>query len=268
MTPKKTTHKVFAVAGLYFKEIIRNWQSVFWMLMFPTMITVIISLVFNQSIPHTTLHQFDYAFPGMAIYASGMIITNAAITFANEKKNGLLERFDTMPIGRKNIFLGGLLADTAFVIIAAVLIFVIGYVFIGVYYKDLASLFLGFAIAVTFGIQFAGLGILFAAFSKGPEAASGAATIISMMMIFLSGCFFPFESDVVYFMPPYWAKQIFLQISVFGDSLTDPMYSSSLIGDTATKLPIPLWGGLLIFIAMTVVFLVIGIIAFQKKTSF
>ncbi|MFX0178180.1 MAG: hypothetical protein ACFE85_18325, partial [Candidatus Hodarchaeota archaeon] len=77
-------------------------------------------------------------------------------------------------------------------------------------------------------------------------------------------------SPIVFFTPPFWAKQVFLQITVIGDGLLDPLYSSSLFGPTGTAQPltITLLGGLLIEIAFAVGFIVIGIIIFQKKTKF
>jgi ABC-type transport system involved in multi-copper enzyme maturation permease subunit len=78
----------------------------------------------------------------------------------------------------------------------------------------------------------------------------------------------PFDSPIVYFTPPFWAKQVFLQIVVMGHGLGENLYSSSLIGSSAEVIPISLLGGLLIVIAYTIVFIIIGIIIFQKKTKF
>ena len=78
----------------------------------------------------------------------------------------------------------------------------------------------------------------------------------------------PFESPIVYFTPPYWAKQIYLQLTVMGDGFNDSLYSSSLIGVGAETIPISLLGGLLIIVAYTIIFIILGILIFQKKTKF
>ncbi len=262
----KAPNRAMVFAGMGLKEKIRNPQALFYTIGFPIMFTVIFYFVFStMEIAGTDLNAFDYGFPGMIVYATGLLCNSAAIFFANGKKNGMLERLDTMPVGRKNIFIGGLLAETWFVIIQILIMFVLGYGVMSVYYKDFNMMLVGFVIAVVFGIQSAGLGILLASFAKSPEAANGFAMMYFMPAIFASGALVPFESSIVYFFPPYWAKQIFLQITVSGDSLGDPMFSSSL--STATEIGIPLWGGLLILIALTVGFLVLGIAIFQKKTS-
>ncbi len=266
VTPR-ATNKAIVVALMNFKEKIRNRQSLFYMLAFPIMFSVIFYFVFKGTRIGPDLNAFDFGFPGMVVYASGLMIVSSSIFFAARKSNGMLERLDTMPIGRKNVFIGAVLADTLFVIIQTAIMFGLGYGLMQVYFKDVGLMLVGFVIAITFGIQSAGLGILLASFAKTPEAANGFSMMYFMPVIFASGALVPFEGPIVYFMPPYWAKQVFLQITVFGNSLTDPMYSSSLIGSTATQLAIPLWGGLLILVAMTVAFLIMGIVVFQKKTA-
>ncbi|MFX0011794.1 MAG: hypothetical protein ACFE9R_15880, partial [Candidatus Hermodarchaeota archaeon] len=64
------------------------------------------------------------------------------------------------------------------------------------------------------------------------------------------------------------AKQIYLQLTVLGNNLNENLYSSTLIGSGAEIIPIPIWGGLLIVLAYTVAFILLGIIVFQKKTKF
>ena len=78
----------------------------------------------------------------------------------------------------------------------------------------------------------------------------------------------PFESPIVYFTPPFWAKQIFLQLTVLGHGLSDNLYSSSLIGSSAEVIPINILGGLLIVVAFSIGFTLLGILIFQKKTKF
>jgi len=78
----------------------------------------------------------------------------------------------------------------------------------------------------------------------------------------------PFESPIVFFTPPFWAKQLFLQLTVLGDGFGDLLYSGSLIGVSSEIIPITLGIGLLIVFGYTIVFIILGIIVFQKKTKF
>ena len=212
--------------------------------------------------------EFQYGFPGMIIYTTAAGTTSAAISFAIDKTSGMLERLDTMPTGRKNLFLGALLSETFMISLQIIIMFILGYGILQVPFKGFFELFIGFFIAVLFGISSVGIGIIISGMAKTPEIANAIALFYYMPILFLSGSLWPFESIIVFFTPPYWAKQIFLQITVLGDGLLDNLYNSSLIGVTAEHIPITLLGGLLIVVAFTIAFILLGILIFQKKTKF
>jgi ABC-2 type transport system permease protein len=268
-TKIKSENKAWVLAMIQLKRKLRNWQNIFYSIGFPLLFIFIFYFIYGMyPIPHTPYTIYDFGYPGMIVYATGGLIFGSSIFFANDKKTGMLDRMDTLPMERKNLFLGYLIADSLYGSIQICILFVIGYGFMDVYFANPISLFIGFNIALLFGLQSIGLGIIIASIAKSGESANGLSMMYYMPVIFASGSLIPFESPIVYFMPPYWAKQIYLQLTVMNHSLVDPMYSSSLIGSTATTIGIPLWGGLLFFIGSTVILLVLGIVLFQKKTQF
>ncbi|MFX1567107.1 MAG: ABC transporter permease [Promethearchaeota archaeon] len=250
------------------KDKLRHWQYLFFSLLLPIMFTIMFYYMFGTEEDLTGRSYFDYGFPGMIIYAIGIGTMNAAIMFANEKKSGMLNRLDTMPTGRKNIFLGALISESLFLMLQIIIMFIFGYIILGLYFEGPLELLFGFLIAVLFGISAVGLGIMIASVSKNVEVANAFSLLVFMVLLFLSGSLMPFESPIVYFMPPFWAKQIFLQLTVLGHELNDSLYSSSLIGVSAEALPITLLGGILIVAAFTIGFTLLGILIFQKKTKF
>ncbi len=151
--------------------------------------------------------------------------------------------------------------------IQIIILFIFGYVILGAYFESINALFIGFLITVLFGISSVGLGIIIASFSKTPEIANGFSLTIFLVLIFISGSLIPFESIIVYFTPPFWAKQVYLQVTLLGHEFNDKLYSSSLIGYSAKTISIPLWGGILIVLSFTLTFIILGIIIFQKKTN-
>ncbi len=259
--------KALTLGIINLKRKIRNRQNIFYTIGFPVMFTVMFYFIFGtQEIPSTQWTIYDFALPGLIIYAAGALTVSSAIYFANEKSKGMLERLDTMPIGRKNTFLGFIIAESLFGVISIAVMFLIGYVFMQLYFVNLAALFLGLLVAILFGIQSVGIGIILAAFARTPESANGIAMVYYIPVIFASGSIVPFDSPIVYVLPPFWAKQVYLQLTVLGDSLTDMMVSGSSY--PAQVIGIPLWGGLLVVIGLTVVLLALGILFFQKKTTF
>jgi ABC-type transport system involved in multi-copper enzyme maturation permease subunit len=260
--------KAIQIAIKNLKDKLRHWQYLFFALLFPIMFTIMIYFIFGQETDPSGRSYFDYGFPGMVIYAIGIGTMNAAINFAGERTSGMLTRLDTMPTGRKNIFLGSLISESLFLTLQIIIMFIIGYGILGLYFKGPLELLFGFLVALLFGISSVGMGIMIASVSKNVQVANAMALTIFMVLIFLSGSLVPFESPLVYFIPPYWAKQLFLQITVMGNGLGDYLYSSSLIGAGAEPIPITLLGGLLIVFAFTIAFILLGILVFQKKTKF
>ena len=265
---KLLDNKAIQIAIKNFKDKIRHWQYLFFSLGLPIMFTIIFYFMLGTEELPSGKTAFDYSFPGMIMYATGIGIMNAAIMFAGEKGSGMLSRLDTMPTGRKNMFLGALISESILLSLQIIIMFVIGYAILGLYFESPLALFFGFLVAVLFGISSVGLGIIIASMSKTVDIANAFSLMFFMLLIFLSGSLMPFDSPIVYFTPPFWAKQVFLQIVVMGHGLGESMYSSSLIGYSAEIIPISLLGGLLIVVAYTIVFIIIGIIVFQKKTKF
>jgi len=263
-----TTNKAILISVKNLKDKLRHWQYLFFSLLFPIMFTIMFYFIFGHEEDPTGRTYFDYGFPGMIIYAIGLGTMNAAIMFAGEKNSGMLTRLDTMPTGRRNLFLGALISESLFLMFQIIIMFIIGYVFLGLYYQGPLELIFGFLIAVLFGISSVGVGIMIASISKNVQVATAFSLLVFMIFIFLSGSLMPFESPIVYFMPPYWAKQIYLQLTVLGHGLNDNLYSSSLIGTGAETIPITILGGLLIIFIYTIIFILLGILIFQKKTKF
>jgi len=261
-------NRAIQIAIKNLKDKLRHWQYLFFSLLLPIMFTIMFYFMLGTEKDPTGRSNFDYGFPGMIIYAIGIGTMNAAIMFANDKKSGMLTRLDTMPTGRKNIFLGALISESLFLMLQIAIMFVFGYVILGLYFEGPLELFFGFLIAVLFGISAVGLGIMIASISKTVEVANAFSLLVFMLLIFLSGSLMPFESPIVYFTPPFWAKQIFLQLTVLGHGLNDSLYSSSLIGVSAEALPITILGGILIVVAFSIGFTLLGIFIFQKKTKF
>lgn len=254
-------NKAIQIANKNIKDKLRHWQYMVFSLGFAVMFTLMFYFFLGRE-------EFQYGFPGMIIYTTAAGTTSAAISFAIDKTSGMLERLDTMPTGRKNLFLGALLSETFMISLQILIMFILGYAVLQVPYKGILELIIGFFIAVLFGISSVGIGIIISGIAKTPEIANAIALFYYMPILFLSGSLWPFESPIVFFTPPFWAKQIFLQITVVGDGLLDPLYNGSLIGTTSQPTPIPIWGGLLIVVAFTLVFIAIGIMIFQKKTKF
>ena len=260
--------KAWYIAKKNVKEKLKNLGSMFWTIAFPIMMLIVYKLAFSGddgSYMINGLTTFDVEFPGIVVYTIGMSTVTSAVMFAMSKKDGTLERIDSMPVSRGNVFLGAVISETIFMNLQLVLIFAFGYGVLGAHF-ELAMMPLGYLIAVIYGIAAIGLGLIIASFLKSPEGANGFAMLAHMCLMFISGSFFPLDNGGVFFTPQYWVKQVYLQLTVVGDSFSDKLYSGTIITPTSTATLIPIWGGLLMILAFTALFIILGVKIFQKKT--
>ncbi|OLS12113.1 MAG: daunorubicin resistance ABC transporter inner membrane subunit B [Promethearchaeota archaeon CR_4] len=260
--------KALHIAKKNVKEKLKNFGQMFWTIAFPIMMLIVYKLAFKDddgSYIINGLTVFSMEFPGIVVYTIGISTMTSAVMFAMSKKDGTLQFIDTMPVSRGNVFLGAVLSETIFMNIQLVIVFVFGYA-LGAHF-ELAMLPLGYGIAMIFGVGAIGLGLIIASLLKSPEAANAFGMLTHMIFMFVSGSFFPMDHAGVFFTPHYWVKQVFLQLTVVGDSFSDLLYSCSIITPLSETTIFPIWVGLIIILAFTTAFIALGIKIFQRKTS-
>jgi len=209
---------------------------------------------------------FDYAIAGMFIYAASFGTINAATSLTREKETGTLLRLDTTPVGRSKIFIGTLLSEAFFLFIQLIIMFLLGYVALGLrwYNNNFSLLIIGFLIMLFFGLSTLGIGIIISAFAKTSDSALGLAMMYAMPTVFLSGALIPFNNPIIYCFPPFYAYMLYQQIVLLGDNF----WTATLRFYDMSPDPngIPLWSAFLILLSFLIVTLVLGIKFFQRKT--
>ncbi|MFX0028137.1 MAG: ABC transporter permease [Candidatus Hermodarchaeota archaeon] len=260
--------KAWYIAKKNVKEKLKNLGSMFWTVAFPIMMLLVYKLAFSgeETVMINGLDVFDVEFPGIVVYTIGMASVTSAVMFSMSKVDGTLERIDSMPVSRGNVFLGAVISETIFMNLQIILLFIFGYGLLGAHI-ELAMLPLGYLIAMIYGIGAIGLGLIIASFLNTPEGANGIAMLSHMALMFVSGSFFPLDNAGVFFTPQYWVKQVYLQLTVIGDFFTELLYSGNIILPTSEASIFPIWSGLLIILACTSTFIYLGVKIFQRKTS-
>ena len=263
--------KISAIAMKNLKIKFRNWQSYLFAIGFPIFFTIIFYLVFGlDPIPGTDYRIYDLGIAGMMVYAAVFGIANAATALSQEKDTKTLLRLDTTPIGRSKIFLGTLISEFMFLVIQLLIMFTLAYgIFRLVWFEfNFGLLVFGFFLMILFGISMVGIGIIISAYAKTADSAVGISMMILLPISFLSGALMPLDFGIVYFMPPFYPFQIYKQVVVLGDNFwLDPFKVNSLdLFNAESFFGLPIWGAFLIMVAYTIIFLVIGIYLFQKKT--
>jgi ABC-type transport system involved in multi-copper enzyme maturation permease subunit len=261
--------KIMAIVRKNLKIKLRDYQTYIYSFGFPLMFTFLFYFLFGTEDIGGGYTIFDIAISGMLIYAASFGTINAAGSLTEEKHNGTLMRLDTTSTKRSTVFLATVLSESVFLTIQIIVMFIVGYVVLGLHWFNDNPLLLivGFFIILIYGVSTLGIGIIISAYAKTAEASVGLSLMYVMPITFLSGAFYPFASNIQYFLPPFWANAIYRQVVVLGYDF----FSGFIQIPNANPLVleytvIPIWGGFLIIIGILIISILIGIYLFQKKT--
>jgi oleandomycin transport system permease protein len=93
----------------------------------PALFMVLFLYLFGRPVAGSTAEYLQYLFPGILVMGAGlagMISTGSAINF--DLKNGVTDRFRSLPISRMAPLLGSVMADVVRYLIAAGILFAVG----------------------------------------------------------------------------------------------------------------------------------------------
>jgi ABC-type transport system involved in multi-copper enzyme maturation permease subunit len=247
-----------------------NPQTYIYTFGFPLMLTFMFYYIFgtNEMVPGWRV--YDVVISGMIVFAASFSTVNAAVSLTLEKEKGTLKRLDTTSVSRTSLFLATLITESIFLCIQIALMMLISYTILGLRWDaaDPFAMVAGFGFAFIFGLSSLGIGIVISAYAKTIANANGLAMMYVMPLIYLSGAMAPFESPIQYFIPAFWASQLFKQVVIMGhDFWTGFVQISSKDPFVNQFLPIPLWCGFLILVGIVIAMIALGIVLFQKKTA-
>lgn len=168
------------------------------------------------------------------------------------RRKGLLKRLRMTPVRMGLLGLSGMLVRFILGVIQILILTAIGAGFFGVnLHIDAATLIVAFFVGA---IAFNALGYLFSSFSKTMEAYMGYANIVSFLMMFLSGIFFPTSGF------PDWLKSIsdVLPLTYFVEGMRDGMAYGSGIASS------DYWLGIAVMVGWGAVAFAIGALVYRK----
>ena len=196
----------------------------------------------------------DFLLTGMialSIAQGGMF---GMVDLVEMRRKGVIKRIRMTPANMGIFGLSDMVMRLIFSVVQIILLSLIGvWIFGANLYINFASLFLVFMIGA---LSFNALGYFISAFSKTTEAYMGIANILSFLMMFLSGIFFPIETM------PEWLQPVsnFLPLTYFAEGLRDSMvYETGIMSSE-------LWFGFGIMIIWGVITFAIGSWFYKRKS--
>lgn len=194
---------ITALIKMELKKLIRQPSILFLNLLFPAVLTIVFIFVFSD--PEMGM-DLSSVVPGLIVYAVIFLIMTIAQSFSMERQEGLLKRLSTTPMTSAE-FMGSqiisqLIVAIFQVAIVVILSFVLGFRPI----SGIEGLAIAFVVTAVFSLSSVGLGLITAAISKTPEAATGISFLFILPQMFF-GTFIPITEttrQIAVFMPSYY----------------------------------------------------------------
>jgi ABC-2 type transport system permease protein len=164
-------------------------------------------------------------------------LSGSATSVFEEKKAGLYHRLLAGPVTRSQILIGKFCWGVLIGLVQLVTLFLAGQLMFGIdiigHLPNLMIMSLAAAAACT------AFGMLLAAVSPTPQAASGLATFLILMMSAIGGAWFPisfmpeFIQTIAQFTIVYWAMEGFIQVLWSGHTLSQLLPTLGILTGTA-----------------------------------
>jgi ABC transporter DrrB family efflux protein len=160
----------------------------------PVMFVLLFRYVFGGAIKVPNGSYVDYLLPGIIVQIASFTCFGTAIGLADDLKNGLVERFRSLPMSRSAVLLGRLGADTVHGTFSVLLMIAVGYAVGFRIHTNFLLAVLLVIVAVAFGVAICTIAAFIGLSIRDPETVQSAGLIWLFPLTFASAAFVPVAS--------------------------------------------------------------------------
>lgn len=175
-------------------HIVRSFDQIMSLIMFPVMFMLLNRYVLGGAIDTGDVSYSNYLFPGILVQTLAFGANYTTINLAVDLKEGIIDRFRSLPMNNAAVVIGHIISDLFRNIISGVIIVLIGFV-IG-FRPDATPLdwLLVFGLAIVFTLAVSWLSAIMGLMVKSLEAAQWMGFIVIFPLTFISSAFVPPET--------------------------------------------------------------------------
>jgi ABC-2 type transport system permease protein/oleandomycin transport system permease protein len=164
----------------------------------PIIFVLLFAYVFGGAIHIPGVSYIDFLLPGILVQTATFSGLNTGIALAEDLRNGLMDRFWSLPMSRPAVIAGRVAADTVLSSLAVVVMIGVGTVIGFRFHAGPAEALAAIGIAILTGTAFGTLGALLAVIFRTPEGVQGIGFALIFPIVFASSVFVPVASMPVW----------------------------------------------------------------------
>jgi ABC transporter DrrB family efflux protein len=157
----------------------------------PIMFTLLFAFVFGNVIPIPGGSYREYLLGGVLVQSLAFGIMGPAVSIATDLREGVVDRFRTLPMARSAYLGGHVLAELGALAIAVTVLSLSGLVIGWRIHADLPSAIGGYALILLFAFTMLWVGTLLGISVRSPDAAQGVLFMTVFPLTFLATTFVP-----------------------------------------------------------------------------
>lgn len=176
------------------RHIIRSLDQVMSLIMFPIMFMLLNRYVLGGAIDTGNVSYANYLFAGILVQTLAFGANYTTINIAVDMKEGIVDRFRSLPMASSALIVGHIISDLVRNIISAVIIIAVGFL---VGFRPNASAedwLLVVGLALLFSLAISWLSAILGLLVKSLEAAQWMGFVVIFPLTFISSAFVPTET--------------------------------------------------------------------------
>ncbi len=186
---------VYLIAERNLRKSIRTPQFlVVEILVQPIIFVLLFAFVFGGAIHIPGATYIDFLLPGILVQTATFAGINTGLALAEDLRNGLMDRFWSLPMSRFAVIAGRIAADTVHSAAAVIVMVGVGTLIGFRFHGGYAEAALAITIAVLAGTTFGTVGALLAVIFRTPEGVQGVGFALIFPVVFASSVFVPVAS--------------------------------------------------------------------------
>jgi ABC-2 type transport system permease protein/oleandomycin transport system permease protein len=221
----------------------------------PIMFVILFRFVFGGAIPIQGTTYVNYLMAGIFVQTIAFGGVYTGVLLANDLKNGMIDRFRSLPMLQSSVLTGRTLTDLLRAMLAVTVMTVVG---VAVGFRPEGGVLgaaLAFGVMLTFGFALSWFGVAMGAFVRTPEALQGIIFMTVFPLTFASSAFVPTNTM------PTWLR-VFAEhqpLTLVINSVRSFMLTG---GGGPDAIPALIWS-----VGLLAVFFPLGLWLYRRRTS-
>jgi ABC-2 type transport system permease protein len=157
----------------------------------PLMFVLLFAFVFGGAIHVPGGNYKEFLMAGIFAQTMAFTFMGAALSMAEDRHNGVVDRFRALPMARSAVLSGRVVADFAAALIGLAVLVATGLVVGWGIHTDVPHAAAGFGVLLLFTLAMLWLGTLVGLLVRAPEAAQGVGFVLLLPLTFLANSYVP-----------------------------------------------------------------------------